>query len=126
MINEYYQITFFFANFMIYLIVCCLYLHSVLGYSCQNVFSIQFIWFILNRTKKIRKMAANESTIDMGPGTHAIPLKLFRGNRLRVCQALRDIPNLNDGKTFILLQGGDSVSLYNTDVEYANFRQVSN
>lgn len=71
-------------------------------------------------------MAANEATIDMGPGTHSIPLKLFRGNRLRVCQALRDIPNLNDGKTFILLQGGDSVSLYNTDVEYANFRQVSN
>lgn len=71
-------------------------------------------------------MAANEATIDMGPGTHAISLKLFRGNRLRVCQALRDIPNLNDGKTFILLQGGDSVSLYNTDVEYANFRQVSN
>lgn len=69
-------------------------------------------------------MATKEATIDMGPGTHAIPLSLFRENRLRVCKALQDIPNVGDDNTFILLQGGDSISLYNTDVEY-NFRQVS-
>lgn len=65
-----------------------------------------------------------EATIDMGPGTHAIPVSLFRDNRLRVCAALKAIPNVSDDNTFILLQGGDSINLYNTDVEYL-FRQVS-
>lgn len=64
-----------------------------------------------------------EATIDMGPGTHAIPVSLFRDNRLRVCAALKAIPNVADDNTFILLQGGDSINLYNTDVEYL-FRQV--
>lgn len=73
-------------------------------------------------------MAANVGTsIDMGPGTHAVPLSLFRDNRLRVCNALKSIPSNeigNNEKTFVLLQGGDSINLYNTDVEYL-FRQVS-
>lgn len=68
-------------------------------------------------------MTEKVNTIDMGPGTHAIPLSLFRDNRLRVCNALKTIPNIGDDKTFILLQGGDSINLYNTDVEYI-FRQV--
>lgn len=63
------------------------------------------------------------ATIDMGPGTHAVPLSLFRDNRLRVCNALKSIPNIGDDRTFILLQGGGEISLYNTDVEYI-FRQV--
>lgn len=65
-----------------------------------------------------------ESTIDMGPGTYAIPLSLFKENRLRVCSALKEITNVIDDKTYILLQGGDAINLYNTDVEYL-FRQVS-
>lgn len=71
-------------------------------------------------------MAENVGTsIDMGPGTHAVPLSLFRDNRLRVCNALKSIPSVgNDEKAFVLLQGGDSINLYNTDVEYL-FRQVS-
>lgn len=64
------------------------------------------------------------ATLDMGPGTLAIPLSLFRDNRLRVCTALKAIPNVGDDNAFILLQGGDSINLYNTDVEY-NFRQVT-
>lgn len=67
---------------------------------------------------------AEAATLDMGPGTLAIPLSLFRDNRLRVCTALKAIPNAGDDNAFILLQGGDSINLYNTDVEY-NFRQVS-
>lgn len=69
-------------------------------------------------------MTTNESTIDMGPGTYAIPLSLFRDNRNRVCNALKGILNDSDNKTYILLQGGDTINLYNTDVEYV-FRQVS-
>lgn len=68
--------------------------------------------------------AGDAVTLDMGPGTLAVPLSLFRDNRLRVCAALKAIPNVGDDNTFILLQGGDSINLYNTDVEY-NFRQVS-
>lgn len=64
------------------------------------------------------------ATLDMGPGTLAIPLTLFRDNRLRVRTALKALPNVGDDNAFILLQGGDSINLYNTDVEY-NFRQVS-
>lgn len=67
-----------------------------------------------------------EQTISMGPGTHAVPVSLFRGNRLRVCDALKALPEpgLIDENTFVLLQGGDSISWYNTDVEYV-FKQVN-
>lgn len=60
----------------------------------------------------------------MGPGTYEIPLSLFRENRLRVCDALKQKhPQTINDKTFALLQGGDAISLYNTDVEYL-FKQV--
>lgn len=68
--------------------------------------------------------AGEAATLDMGPGTMAIPLSLFRDNRLRVRAALKAIPNVGDDDAFVLLQGGDAINLYNTDVEY-NFRQVS-
>lgn len=68
--------------------------------------------------------AAAAATLDMGPETLAIPLSLFRDNRLRVCTALKASTNVGDDNAFILLQGGDAINLYNTDVEY-NFRQVS-
>lgn len=68
---------------------------------------------------------AKIATIDMGPGTHSVPLSMFRDNRLRVCNALKSIPNIGDDKTFVLLQGGNSINLYNTDVEYL-FQQVRN
>lgn len=68
----------------------------------------------------------SEQTISMGPGTHAIPVSLFRGNRLRVCNALQAFskPEAIDEKTYVLLQGGDSINWYNTDVEYV-FKQVN-
>lgn len=68
---------------------------------------------------------ADEQTISMGPGTYAIPVSLFRDNRSRVCDALKALPNQTvDETTFILLQGGDAINWYNTDVEYA-FKQVN-
>lgn len=63
-----------------------------------------------------------ETTIDMGPGTHAIPLSLFRDNRNRVNTELTRNPSV-DASTFVLLQGGDSIPFYDTDTEYV-FRQV--
>lgn len=66
-----------------------------------------------------------EPTISMGPGTHAIPVSLFRDNRLRVCDALKALPSqVIDDNTFVLLQGGDAINWYNTDCEYA-FKQVN-
>lgn len=68
-------------------------------------------------------VASSERTINMGPNTHAVPLSMFRDNRDRVCSALRARhPDATAGDSLILLQGGDSISLYNTDVEYV-FRQ---
>lgn len=63
-----------------------------------------------------------EATINMGPGTYAIPLSLFRDNRNRVCNELKKIPLL-DASTFVLLEGGKSIPFYDTDTEYL-FRQV--
>lgn len=84
-----------------------------------------FLWKIDKDDKENEEnmTSTTTATIDMGPGTHAVPLSMFRDNRLRVCNALKGIPNIGDDKMFILLQGGDSINLYNTDVEYL-FRQV--
>lgn len=65
---------------------------------------------------------SNQNVLDMGPGTYAIPLSLFHDNRQRVCNALKTASNI-DQNTFILLQGGNEINLYNTDIEYV-FRQV--
>lgn len=59
----------------------------------------------------------------MGDHTLFVPNALFAENRRRLCQRLRKNPNVPQN-AFILLQGGESVSLYDTDVDYV-FRQVS-
>lgn len=62
------------------------------------------------------------ATINMGPDTYAIPVSMFKENRLRVISELRKQKNVGDN-SYVLLQGGDNISLYNTDVDYI-FRQV--
>ncbi|XP_055538050.1 xaa-Pro dipeptidase isoform X1 [Wyeomyia smithii] len=59
----------------------------------------------------------------MGPETHAIPMTLFRENREKVIAELRKGRTFS-GRALILLQGGDNISLYDTDVDYV-FRQES-
>jgi Xaa-Pro dipeptidase len=51
-----------------------------------------------------------------------VPNTLFADNRRRLCQRLRENTAVPEN-AFILLQGGESLSLYDTDVEYV-FRQV--
>ncbi|XP_058463293.1 xaa-Pro dipeptidase [Malaya genurostris] len=63
------------------------------------------------------------ASYQMGPHTHAIPMSLFRENRERVVADLRKLRNFEPRAT-ILLQGGDNISLYDTDVDYV-FRQES-
>lgn len=58
----------------------------------------------------------------MGPGTYAIPVSMFKENRLRVVSELLKTENAGEN-SYVLLQGGDNISLYNTDVDYV-FRQV--
>lgn len=62
------------------------------------------------------------ATVNMGPGTYAIPVSMFKENRLRVVSELLKTKNVG-ANSYVLLQGGDSISLYNTDVDYV-FRQV--
>lgn len=61
--------------------------------------------------------------LNMGPNTHSVPVTMFKENRERVMAALRK-ENEVSGNAYVLLQGGNSINLYNTDVEYV-FRQVS-
>lgn len=58
----------------------------------------------------------------MGDHTLLVPNMLFAENRRRLCQRLRENTSVPQN-AFILLQGGESLSLYDTDVEYV-FRQV--
>ncbi|CAH2090433.1 unnamed protein product [Euphydryas editha] len=51
----------------------------------------------------------------MGPGTLEVPLSLFAKNRRRLAEKLQS------GQV-VVLQGGDSISHYDTDIEYV-FRQ---
>lgn len=53
----------------------------------------------------------------MGPGTYEVPLSLFEKNRKRLASQLKS-------GQIVVLQGGDSINHYDTDVEYV-FRQVS-
>jgi Xaa-Pro dipeptidase len=58
----------------------------------------------------------------MGDHTLFVPNILFAENRLRLCQRLRENTSVPQN-AFIVLQGGEPLSLYDTDVEYI-FRQV--
>lgn len=53
----------------------------------------------------------------MGPGTLEVPLSLFEKNRKRLTSQLKN-------GQIVILQGGDAINHYDTDVEYV-FRQVS-
>ncbi|XP_045536812.1 xaa-Pro dipeptidase [Papilio machaon] len=53
----------------------------------------------------------------MGPGTYEVPLSLFAKNRERLAEKLKN-------GQIVVLQGGDSINHYDTDVEYV-FRQES-
>lgn len=59
-------------------------------------------------------MAASWS---MGPGTLEVPLSLFAKNRKRLAEKLKP-------GQIVVLQGGESINHYDTDVEYV-FRQVT-
>ncbi|KAI8120324.1 hypothetical protein FF38_13435 [Lucilia cuprina] len=63
------------------------------------------------------------ATFQMGPETHAVPMSLFRKNREKVCNALRESQAVEKG-SFVLLEGGKDVSFNDTDINY-NFRQES-
>lgn len=60
------------------------------------------------------KMATSWS---MGPGTLDVPLSLFAKNRNRLADKLKS-------GHVVVLQGGEDVSHYDTDIEYV-FRQAS-
>lgn len=59
----------------------------------------------------------------MGTHTLRVPMELFALNRRRLCEALRTAEGVQDGAV-VLLQGGEEVPIYCTDVNY-EFKQVS-
>lgn len=56
----------------------------------------------------------------MGPDTLQIPMEMFQENRAKVCNAIKPSVAPN---SIILLEGGQDISWYDTDVSY-NFKQV--
>uniref|UniRef100_A0AAG5DET8 Xaa-Pro dipeptidase n=1 Tax=Anopheles atroparvus TaxID=41427 RepID=A0AAG5DET8_ANOAO len=65
------------------------------------------------------------SHFQMGPHTHSISMELFRDNRSKVIGELQRAHVLStETKPMIVLQGGDNISHYDTDVDYV-FRQES-
>ncbi|XP_049875085.1 xaa-Pro dipeptidase [Pectinophora gossypiella] len=62
-------------------------------------------------------MATAITCWSMGPGTYEVPLSLFAKNRQRLASQLKS-------GQIVVLQGGEDISLYDTDVQYV-FRQES-
>ncbi|XP_070503965.1 xaa-Pro dipeptidase [Chironomus tepperi] len=63
-----------------------------------------------------------------GSHTSQISMKMFRNNRNRVVQALKDTKKIkNEESTFVILQGGtdDAFGFYDTDTNQTAFRQES-
>ncbi|KAL1506244.1 hypothetical protein ABEB36_005640 [Hypothenemus hampei] len=63
----------------------------------------------------------NRSGLSMGPQTLVIPVELFAVNRKRLVESLK--PIVED--SIVLLQGGEEVPFYDTDITYNIFRQES-
>lgn len=60
----------------------------------------------------------------MGPKTLAVPMSMFKDNRSKLVTALKGANSNGVANSIVLLEGGDNISLYDTDVDYV-FRQVS-
>lgn len=74
--------------------------------------------------RNARTADARMAVFQMGSHTHAISMTLYRDNRMKVVNELQRAHNFGaDSKPVILLQGGDNISHYDTDVDYV-FRQV--
>ncbi|XP_063698867.1 xaa-Pro dipeptidase [Culicoides brevitarsis] len=63
------------------------------------------------------------ASYQMGKHTLKVPMTLFKENRAKLIGELKKVNRL-DNKALVLLEGGDSLSLYDTDVDYV-FRQES-
>jgi len=62
------------------------------------------------------------SYLSQGPDTFQVPMELFALNRQRLSEKLRKVTNI-PSKSFVVLQGGQTLNRYDTDVETV-FRQV--
>ncbi|CAH0400066.1 unnamed protein product [Chilo suppressalis] len=76
-----------------------------------------FVPYRRAKTVEFSKTSRMAATWSMGPGTLEVPLSLFASNRRRLVEQLKS------GQV-VVLQGGDDISLYDTDVQYV-FRQES-
>lgn len=63
------------------------------------------------------------ATYQMGPDTFAVPMALFRDNRIRVAKALKEAHPSLDDKSYVVVQGGVDIPFNDTDVDHL-FRQV--
>ncbi|CAH1963457.1 unnamed protein product [Acanthoscelides obtectus] len=89
---------------------------------------VQIILFVLLQINPLVTMAMScecpltqKRCLNMGPHTYKVPLSLFQENRERLVNALKE----KCESSVVLLQGGDEVPFYDTDITYNEFRQES-
>lgn len=63
------------------------------------------------------------ATYQMGPNTYAVPMTLFRDNRIRVAKDVKAAQPSLDDNAYIILQGGVDIPFNDTDIDHI-FRQV--
>lgn len=66
----------------------------------------------------LRMAPAEVKALSMGPHTLSVPVELFALNRSRLVTSLKDKAE----DSVVLLQGGDEVPFYDTDITYNTFR----
>ncbi|XP_046649201.1 xaa-Pro dipeptidase-like isoform X1 [Daphnia pulicaria] len=83
-----------------------------------------------HQQRYFRNFERNQSSLSkmsryfsQGEGTMQVPMDLFAVNRDRLCKSLRQLPKLQKNSV-VVLQGGQGIPRYCTDVEYV-FRQES-
>ena len=81
-----------------------------------------FVNSILERN--LSSLSKMSRYFSQGEGTLQVPMDLFALNRGRLCKNLRQLPKLQKNSV-VVLQGGQGIPRYCTDVEYV-FRQVYN
>ena len=93
---------------------------------CTISASIPFValehFLVCKQKNRHRLTTFKMSYHSQGDNTLKVPMELFALNRQRLCSKLQEIKAVCP-KSVVVLQGGESLSIYDTDREYL-FRQV--
>ena len=79
-------------------------------------------FYDLNSRRYFSSLPKMSRHFSLGEGTYKVPMDLFASNRNRLCQQLKQLPDLPKNSV-VVLQGGQEIPRYCTDTVYL-FRQV--